>query len=200
MNAYPASEKQIHWVTKMIDEKMVSDEFHAEVTEALANGMTSKEAGRYLDILFDRNLPNRPVAGAVTEPGFYRLGEDVYRVVLGRQSGNLYAKKVTAHGFDFEAGKGKMRVLKSDAKMTPEEVRLYGVTTGTCAECSTPLSDPVSVHVGIGPTCGPRVLGKEVYKGLAKEAKLVPHVAEALAAIKVRKAAEKAQAQQLVLA
>jgi len=133
-----------------------------------------------------------PAADKVTEPGFYRHGEDVYKVVLSRTSGYPYAQKVTRHGWDFEAGKGMMRVLKASDLMTAEEVRVYSRTVGICANCSVELEDPISVEIGLGTKCGPDILGRENYNAARRAAKLVPHVAEALAKIEAQKAAEKA--------
>lgn len=201
----PASDKQLYWINKLAPEKALLDWQRAELASDLNKAVFStKDASFWLDTLFALpNIPAAPAPGAVTEEGFYAHDGDIYRVVRTKDGQRHYAKKVTAHGFDFDAAKGVFRHLRADAKLTPEQVLAYGVTTGICAECSTLLSDPVSVHVGIGPTCGPRVLGKDAHKVLVKQAKLVPHVAEALAVIKARKDAEKAaaaaQAEQLEL-
>lgn len=135
--------------------------------------------------------PERKVnADKVTEVGFYLHDEVVYKVVASKTSGRLYAKKVTARGFEYDGG--AIFKLAASEKMTAEEVRVWSRTTGICANCSAELSDPVSVEIGLGTHCGPAILGSEAYKAARKAAKLVPAVAEALAKIKAEKAAEKA--------
>lgn len=45
-----------------------------------------------------------------------------------------------------------------------EYILRYGKETGHCSCCGRPLSDPVSVHAGIGPICLERVAGKAARK------------------------------------
>jgi hypothetical protein len=188
----PASAKQLYWINKLVDEKNISEIDRSDIHADLDAGiLTTKSAGVWLDLLFGAS--NRPVAGAVTEPGFYRHDGNVYVVVLGKNSGRLYAKKVTAYGFDFDAAKGVFRSLKADAKMTVDEIRAFGCETGICANCAAELSDPISIFVGLGPTCAPRLMGKESYSAVKKEAKAHPATAAALAAIKARKEAATAE-------
>lgn len=184
----PVSPKQLYWINKLVNEKDLPEQVIADIKSDVELGiLTTKSAGVHLDRLFAAN--NRPVEGAVTEPGFYRHEDKVYVVVLGKNSGRLYAKMVTAHGFNFEAAKGVFRSLKADAKMSVDEIRAFGCETGICANCSADLSDPISVFVGLGPTCGPRLMGRPAYNEVKKEAKVHPATAAALAAIKARKEA-----------
>ena len=132
----------------------------------------------------------RPVAAdPVTEIGFY-LHEGVAYKVVKSGIGRLYAKKVTAKGFIFDAD--AIEKLSASELMTAEEVRVYSRTIGICANCSVELSDPISVEIGLGTHCGPGILGSDNYKAARKAAKLVPGVAEALAKIKAEKKATKA--------
>jgi hypothetical protein len=124
----------------------------------------------------------------VTEVGFYRLGDDVYKVVPAKSTGRLYAQKVSAAGFVYD--RGAIFKLSATGLMTAEEVRIYSRTIGICANCSIELSDPISVEIGLGTTCGPNILGRETYNAARRAAKLVPEVAEALAKIKAEKAAD----------
>lgn len=127
-------------------------------------------------------------ADPVTEAGFYRSGDDVYKVVPAKSTGRLYAQKVSRAGFVYD--RGAIFKLSAADKMTGEEVRVWSRTIGICANCSAELSDPISVEIGLGTTCGPNILGRETYNAARKAAKLVPAVAEALAKIKAEKAAE----------
>jgi hypothetical protein len=104
--------------------------------------------------------------------------------------GRLYASKVTKSGFVYD--RGAIDTLSASELMTAEEVRVYSRTIGICANCSVELSDPISVEIGLGTHCGPSILGTDTYKAARKAAKLVPHVAEALAKIAAEKKAAKA--------
>jgi len=193
----PASEKQLYWIEKLVDEKDIAEDLRETIKLELSAGViSSRGASVYLDTLFAARRRPEPVlvevaANPVTEEGFYQLGDNVYRVVTSRTSGRLYAKLATARGWDYEGGKGMMRRLTADMKMTGEQIAAFGVTHGFCLNCSTGLADPISVHIGLGTSCGPKILGSEDYKARRKAAKLVPAVAAALAEIKAAKLAEK---------
>lgn len=188
----PVSPKQLYWINKLVDEKDLPAQTIADIKSDVELGiLTTKSAGVHLDMLFAAR--NRPVAGGVSEPGFYRHEDNVYVVVEGKNSGRLYAKLVTAHGFNFDAAKGVFRSLKADEKMTVDEIRAYGMETGICANCAAELSDPISIYVGLGTSCGPRLMGRPAYNEVKKEAKVHPATAAALAAIKARKEAAAAE-------
>jgi hypothetical protein len=130
-----------------------------------------------------------PARDKVTEVGFYLHGGVAYKVVKSG-IGRLYAKKVSKDGFVYD--EGAIFTLSASELMTAEEVRVYSRSCGICANCSDELSDPISIEIGLGTKCGPDILGRENYNAARRAAKLVPHVAEALAKIKAEKAAEKA--------
>jgi len=52
-----------------------------------------------------------------------------------------------------------------------EAAARIGVATGACASCGLDLSDPVSVAVGIGPTCAKRLTNPGTAKAARKAAK-----------------------------
>lgn len=180
-NTEYASEKQMYWITKTLGEKAISDELRREIERGLKrNDITKKQAGQYLDILFNKTTPNLVKAGAVTEIGFYRDGEGLVYRVKKSGIGKLYAQEVTAYGFAYRAG--KVNDLTASMKMTSEEIRAYGCETGICANCSTLLTDPISIFVGLGTKCGPTIMGKDAYSAAKKAAKADPATAAALAA------------------
>lgn len=189
----PASEGRVRFVQNLLAERQATPDFAERTRAHIVNGtLTSGMAIAAIEYL---KLQNRIAVDdfvAVTEEGFYFFDGQVYRVVTGKTSGRLYAKLVTAHGWDYEAGKGMMRRLTAEMKMTVEAVRQAGLAAGVCCNCSAGLSDPISQEIGFGTKCGPDLMGRPVYNAARKAAKLVPHVAEALAAIKARKEAEKA--------
>lgn len=164
-----ASDKQLYWIVKLVDEKTITTELRDEIRRGIKrNDITKKDATRFLDALFNAKGP--VAVDAVTEAGFYAYEDKVYRVKAAKSTGNLYAQLVTEHGFNYEAAKGMMKVLKADMKMSGEQIAAYGQKTGVCANCSAPLTDPASIIVGLGTVCGPKILGKEAYKASYKAA------------------------------
>jgi hypothetical protein len=110
-----------------------------------------------------------PSADPVTEVGMYRDGTDVYKVQKSRQSGHLYAKRLTAitgHRlteadevvtWEFQYAPGAFRVLTAASRMTLDEAKAFGIRYGICCVCGASLKDAESVARGIGPVCGGRV-------------------------------------------
>jgi len=110
-----------------------------------------------------------PVAARVTEPGMYRVGERILKVQRAKLSGNLYAKELSpiggrrltetdeVVGFEFVYAPGALAELSAADKLTLEEAKAFGIQTGVCCVCGTPLKDAVSVASGIGPICAKRM-------------------------------------------
>ena len=63
------------------------------------------------------------------------LDGEVYRVVVSRGSGRLYALLLVEAPGAFEYAPGAVRRLSEDTLMTLEEARDYGVRHGVCAAC-----------------------------------------------------------------
>jgi hypothetical protein len=121
-------------------------------------------------------------AGRKKSDGFYELPDGrIYKVVLAiHGSGELYAKQLIVHeaaiwGEDEDGAKklispaviewdyspGAMRDIRPEFKMNEEQARAYGALYGRCYECSTPLTNELSIALGIGPICGSREFGGE---------------------------------------
>ena len=94
--------------------------------------------------------PATPVAALV--PGIYQVGEDIYKVQKGRQSGRLYAQKLVDGRWDYDAGWGAMKLLRAEHLMTTEQARAFGQRFGMCVN-GHPLSDRTSRFFGYGPKC-----------------------------------------------
>ena len=98
---------------------------------------------------------DKPAPVADTEkvqgPGMFRQADEVYRVQASRSTGNLYAKVLTASGFEYAAG--MIRKLREADRMSLEDAKAYGQETGTCCNCGALLTDPNSIEAGIGPIC-----------------------------------------------
>ena len=114
-----------------------------------------------------RAMQARPVAGSsapveLQEDKTYRAPDGrVFRVVRG-SSGYLYGKLYVSTGhregyWEYFPG---IRNVAGLVLLTLEQAQEFGQLTGQCSECQTPLSDPVSIVLGIGPTCESRFTGK----------------------------------------
>ena len=89
----------------------------------------------------------------------YRAADGrVIRVVMSG-SGRLYGKVWTPDTQSFEYLPGLLRV-PGMVLMTLQEVSEFGQQTGQCCVCCTPLTDTVSIALGIGPICESKYTGK----------------------------------------
>lgn len=97
-------------------------------------------------------------ADTVTEPGFYLLGEQVYKVKRS-QAGHLYAMLRVPGGWEYQ--RGAITRLTATHKVTPEVAAQYGAATGICIFCNAELDDAdgLGKRVGVGPVCCRRHLG-----------------------------------------
>lgn len=110
------------------------------------------------------NVLPKPAKIQVTEPGMYKLGEDVFQVVFNKDKTHLYAKKLvasysdgTVHKLDFEYDKGSIFKLEPEHRMTVVEVAKLGKLTGFCWVCRRELKVTKSIAAGIGPVCAKKV-------------------------------------------
>jgi hypothetical protein len=94
------------------------------------------------------------------EKGYYLLDGVVHAVVSGRESGNLYAKKlIIESGWDgvkrarWEYSRGGIFRCVPAARLTLAEAKALGHLHGFCMICGKPLTDVKSVEAGIGPVC-----------------------------------------------
>lgn len=205
----PASEKQIALINRLLAEKALTDLDRENITNDLEDGLTTRGASAWIDILFRFPRAAAPVLDLgvqardrVAEEGFYRAEDgDVYKVVRTRDGERLYAKKTSAAGLVYV--EGAMRKLFADQKLTGEQIAGLGINFGYCIVCSTEFEDPTSKHIGIGPTCGKNELGGEAYKALRLTAADKPDVIAFEAAKKAKakeaREAKKAAEAQLVL-
>jgi hypothetical protein len=102
-------------------------------------------------------VPERP---PVTEPGFYLLDAEVWRVQKARHGDHLYAKRRgTAGGWEYVAG--GIRRLSAEDRITPAQAAEHGLTTGICIFCDADLDDRDGLghRVGVGPVCARKHLG-----------------------------------------
>lgn len=159
----PATDNQLAAIIKWGGNKVLTDELATVLADAIAGiRPTFTQASAIMDAPWKPRetvevpTPSNAVTvttDKVTEPGMYRVGETVYRVVRGENG--LYAKTLTDDGFIYE--RGAITRITAAARMTLDEAKAYGRETGTCCVCSKVLTNPKSVLAGIGPVCAGRV-------------------------------------------
>lgn len=107
--------------------------------------------------LAQKVVSNKP---KVTE-GFYRLDDDIIKVVKSQQD-RLYAKKLVVFYDDnhtaptkgvWEYVPGLMSKLDLDMALTKDEAAEFGQLYGVCAICGALLTNEESIERGIGPIC-----------------------------------------------
>lgn len=102
---------------------------------------------------------------------FCSTGNNAGGIYLTR--GDAYLGKLTNHGQLFLSGclgeqgtislENQLQAIAADPQAAAIE---YGRTSGNCACCHRPLTDPVSVFGGIGPVCLERLSGQAARKQL----------------------------------
>lgn len=96
-------------------------------------------------------------ANGNTKPGFYKVGNDVFKVTLARTSDRTFAHRlIAADGAAPEweyQGLGRRFVPEYADKLTLAEAKQYGHTHGYCLICGRLLTAEQSVADGIGPIC-----------------------------------------------
>jgi len=172
----PITEKQLKYIDVLLNQLSTkiaeAPEQTVIVQEALAvhdtvkilvnqNGITKAQGSKAIEMLLgwnQRSFAPRPVP-VVREKapiGVYKRGDDIYRVIKGRQSQNTYAQKLTV---DFNGAPTWVYVgamvfeLKVEELISPEVAAQMGRTVGYCVICGRYLTDAESVAKGIGPVC-----------------------------------------------
>ncbi len=95
-----------------------------------------------------------------TKPGFYKVGEDVFKVTPARTSDRTFAHKLVTgiqpergdFGWEY-LGLGRRYVPEFADKLTLDEAKTFGHTHGYCLICGRLLTAEQSVADGIGPIC-----------------------------------------------
>lgn len=183
--AHSAHGETARWTDATVAELLAS---MGTVEQAIASQMTaplvysSPDAPGTIDTLKNTLTRERaqlraqtPAHTTTAQAGATELEEDktyrapdgrIFRVVRG-SSGYLYGKLYVSTGhregyWDYYQG---IRRVDGLQLLTLEEAQAFGQLTGQCSECQTPLSDPVSIVLGIGPICEQNFTGKARSRG-----------------------------------
>jgi len=172
----PMTEKQTAFIDTLLNilAKKIADapERTTIVQEALAvhdtvkilinqSGVSKLQASRAIEMLLHWNKSSFaprpvPVVREKAPIGVYKRGDDIYRVIKGRQSANTYAQKL---GVDYNGAPtwiyegGMVFELKVEELISPEVAAQMGRSVGYCVICGRFLTDAESVAKGIGPVC-----------------------------------------------
>lgn len=85
--------------------------------------------------------------------GFYKFGDTVAEVKIGKQSRKPYAMVLHVASGTFEYTPGVVRQLKASDRLTVEEAARMGREAHRCMICGKSLTNSVSIERGIGPVC-----------------------------------------------
>lgn len=165
------TEKQVAFIKKLIvqvETKVgTSDttrakfvlEFNAKVVARLERGDLNKRDGsRLIETLIRHSNASyeAPVVREKAPVGVYKRGDDIYRVIKGRQSSNTYAQKLATDPSGqpvWDYAGGMIFELKVEELISAEVAAQMGRARGYCVICGRYLTDETSVARGIGPVC-----------------------------------------------
>lgn len=112
------------------------------------------------DPFADGPEPVQPEKSGPVGEGFYKVGEDIFKVQLSQSSGRPYAKLLTVYKGEDDKNKarweymsGAIYNLRSEHKLTGEEAAAFGKLYGFCVFCGKQLNDERSIFVGYGQIC-----------------------------------------------
>jgi hypothetical protein len=150
---YPATEKQINYLVKLLAEKIEDPaQALAAITwvqeHKLSKALASEKIKKY------EKLPSVRKAFSSTpelEDGIYQVGADVFKVYRTR-NGHIATKHLTEDGFEY-TGQRPLKSIKPEHRMTKEKAAEYGALYNTCINCQRTLTDEVSIAQGFGPIC-----------------------------------------------
>lgn len=177
-----ATPKQLEWIGKCRDERVLTDEHITWLDAEIAKDITKARASALLDKLFA--LPRKPRAQTVhggqhtSKPipdipsGRYALqGENVlnnieFYSVYRFEDGGLSLKRFASDERYPVKGAARQSVLKAIAADITGAARLYGTETAHCGRCAKLLTRRVSRTFGIGPECAEHMGISAAYEAL----------------------------------
>jgi hypothetical protein len=167
---WPASDKQIAYVLGLQAERNLPDWWPTR-TEADLRSMERDAVSDDINQLktFTKKANAKDVTVPDVPPGRYALFMDTSATMgpvwkffevqdgKGRWKGYKFIKRLIGSPGDYQkADMGRVerdRILK-EIERDPKKAMLdYGQHSGVCGACSSPLTDPESLRLGIGPKC-----------------------------------------------
>jgi hypothetical protein len=99
-----------------------------------------------------RSMPVLPREVQV-DVGAYKYEGIVYSVRRARESKKLHAYHWSTDSAEWVYSGNIKYQLRPEHRLTHDEAREFGATTGTCVHCGRTLTDEASVRYGMGSTC-----------------------------------------------
>lgn len=163
---YPASEKQLAFITRLLGERDLTGTIFAGHTVAPAGLSGGREGSASVAITELLALPKAVrhteqanAAGDTYEAGIYEqpLTGRLFRCYLGQNTGTLLVKEciVDEDGVGYQYLGAAQRIFGGMIvrRLSLSQVGALGKTFDHCLCCGRRLDDPVSVDRGIGPVC-----------------------------------------------
>ena len=153
-----ATAKQAAFLARLVSERSVPAWVADSSTAASAGLLTAKDASSAIETaLASPWKASTPSVQA--ELGYYLVDGTVYAVVLSKESGKSYAKRlsVSAGKGRWEFAPGMVWKLKPEQRISQEQAREFGKLHGVCCVCGRTLTDIQSVEAGIGPVCAKKI-------------------------------------------
>lgn len=165
---WPASEAQIAYIVGLQVERELPDEYDVMPETDIAK-LDKDEASRKIQEL--KRLPYKHPRGESSKaptvdvpPGRYALrGDDnVWRFFevqdgKGRWDGYKFTKQLIgapgAYRKESMQASRRIQIMNAISENVKQAMIDYGLHSGVCGRCSSPLSDPDSLARGIGPVC-----------------------------------------------
>ena len=164
----PITERQLPYLKDLLAKREVPENVANYLERIKAKGhtvenMTKESAGKMIRILIDQ--PVKPQNDGIPESipdGRYafkntELDKIVFYRVVTKRDGERIVQKVLGSPGDFryvsiyknEADKAISHIIGDPAFAS----QLFGQAVGACGVCGSPLTDPESIALGIGPVC-----------------------------------------------
>jgi hypothetical protein len=152
----PCTAKQAAFLEKIVLSRDVPPDVRSASITALAGGLSFQDCSAAIErgLKFPFSAKSTPA-----EQGYYLVDGAVFAVVVGKESGKLYAKKLIVVGKkgSWVYAPGAVYTLRAEQKITLAEAVSLGHTLGCCVICGRTLSDAKSVAAGIGPVCAKKI-------------------------------------------
>jgi Family of unknown function (DUF6011) len=161
--AMTITEKQVTYLHDLMSKKQWPSEVPV-IKDSDIETMPKAVASQLIGILI--NQPNKPQGMAIPESipdGRYAYLSDeygkivFYRVVTGRDGVTRRVQKVLGSPGDFRyanvTGTEADKFIQAIVGDPGFASQLFGTAVGACGVCGSPLTDPESIRLGIGPIC-----------------------------------------------
>lgn len=166
----PATDRQWSFIESLAVEVYGADNAPEDILAMRESNPSVSDASRIIDDLKGKRSaarqraaqPERPARpstptrrGGPTEEGIYKRGDSLFQVFASRNGGHLLAKELVDGSWEYRGAAG--RFVQDGERLSLDEAKQYGRTTGRCIICQRLLTNPESVEAGIGPVCGGRI-------------------------------------------